>query len=307
MKKAIVTGANGFVGKWLLSELSQHEVNVYAVVRNLQSLSDIKSDFIHPVICDLEHLDSLPNYVKDEEIDTFFHLAWAGSTGPQRADENLQLQNVKWTCDAVRVAQKMHVRRFVGAGSLAEFDCNAYISEDGSTPNAVSCYGSAKIAAHYMSKAIACQLGIEHVWAYLSNTYGIGNRTQNFVNFAAQLMLSGKRASFTSGEQTYDFVYASDTAQGLYCAGEHGKNMSSYYIGSGRKLKLKQYIEMIRDSINPEIPLYLGEIPFHGKMQPDEVFDCEKLCNDTGYSPKIPFEKGIRWTVDWIRETEAKA
>lgn len=307
MKKAIVTGANGFVGRWLVKELLNRQIEVFAVIRTPSDFfSAFPSHDLHVIYCDMEHIADLAKKIGEEEIDVFYHLAWAGSTGPERANYALQLENAKWACDAVRAAAEMKIPRFVGAGTLAEMDCGSYIPEDGTTPNGVSCYGSAKIAAHYMSKAVACQLGIEHIWAYLSNTYGVGNTTQNFVNFASKLMLSGKRASFTSGEQPYDFVYVTDTAQGLFCIGQLGKNLSSYYIGSGKVRQLKEYIQMIRDSIDPKIPLYLGEIPFHGNMLPSSVFNCDKLCQDTGYYPQVPFEEGIRQTVNWLRKEEGK-
>ena len=302
MKKVIVTGANGFVGRWLVRELLDHEIEVYAIVRSPSDFLDrLQSSGLHIVYCDIGHVGELKEKIKSRDIDTFFHLAWAGSTGAERADYALQLQNAEWVCDSVKCAAEMGIGRFVGAGTLAELDCNSYIPEDGSTPNGVSCYGSAKIAAHYMSKAIACQLGIEHVWARLSNTYGVGNTTQNFVNFASKLMLSGKKAAFTHGNQPYDFVYASDTAQGLMRIGQSGKNLSTYYIGSGKILPLKEYIYMIRNAIDPDIPLYLGEIPFHGNVLPESAFDCQKLCLDTGYQAEISFEEGIRQTVDWLR------
>ena len=204
--------------------------------------------------------------------------------------------------DAVNAAAAIGCKRFVGAGTLAEYDVNAYSPIDGSTPNTVSDYGVAKIAAHYMSKAECNHLGLEHLWAYLSNTYGVGNYTSNFINFASKTMLSGKPANFTLGEQTYDFVYITDIAYGLFCIGEKGVANRAYYIGSTKPQKLKEFICLIRDSIDPSIELHLGAVPFNGVSQPSETFDCTKLVQDTGYCPGISFEQGIRITVAWIRE-----
>lgn len=302
MKKAIVTGANGFLGSWLIKELSNNGIEVYAVVRNEKS--DIENiryiNNCNIVLCTLDNFKKLPEIIKDRDIDCFFHLAWEGSTGNDRGNYEMQLRNVKYTMDAVGVASKIQCKRFVGAGSLAELDCNAYISEDGAQPNIVSCYGSAKIAAHYMSKAKCNELGIEHIWAYIPNTFGIGNRTQNFINFATRVMLTGKRASFTDGIQPYDFVYVSDTVRGLYLMAERGKPFNSYYIGSNNVRQLKEYIKEIRDVINPDIKLFLGEVPFQGKYQPAEIFDCSKLIKDTGYECYITFNEGIKTTVDWL-------
>lgn len=302
MKSAIVTGANGFVGTWLLRELSQQGVKTYAVVRDIGKADSIRGlSCVELVCCEMERLSALPEMV-DGQPEVFYHLAWSGSTGAARADYALQLQNAKWALDAVDAAKALGCKRFVGAGTLAELDVNAYSPLDGSTPNGVNCYGAAKIAAHLMSKAECNAQGVEHLWAYLSNTYGVGNYTSNFVNFASKTMLTGKPANFTSGEQPYDFVYVSDTARGLYCIGDKGRANHSYYIGSTRPRKLKEYVCAIRDAIDPAIQLNLGAVPFNGVIQPESVFDCTKLVEETGYGPQVPFEEGIRTTVDWLRE-----
>lgn len=303
MKSAIVTGANGFVGSALLRELSAHQIPVLAVIKDENSdISAIRSlPGVEIVYCRMEELEQLPQRARPG-AEVFYHLAWAGSTGTMRGDYNLQLQNVRWTLDAVRAAGAMGCRRFVGAGTLAEFDVDAYAPMNGSTPNPVSIYGAAKIAAHYMSKADCGAQGVEHVWAYISNTYGIGNYTSNFVNFAAKMMITGKPANFTTGEQFYDFVYINDAAQGLYCVGERGKMNYAYYIGSTKPAKLKNFIRIIRDEIDPSIRLHLGAVSFDGVTQPESTFDCSSLVQDTGYQPRVVFRDGIRITVAWLRK-----
>lgn len=303
MTTALVTGANGFVGSALLKELTDHGVKVFAVIKdkkeNIDSIQNLPG--VKIVYCEMDDLlEKLPAKVK-EPVDVFYHLAWAGSSGPARGDYDLQLKNAHWTLDAVNAAHKLGCKRFLGAGTLAQYDVNAYTPLNGSTPNAVSCYGVAKITAHYMSKAECNRLGIDHLWAYLSNTYGVGNYTSNFINFASKVMITGQVPNFTAGEQPYDFVYVSDIAQGLYCIGNKGKRNYSYYIGSTKPAKLKEFITALRDEIDPTIQLNLGAIPFNGVAQPASTFDCSPLVEDTGYSPRISFQEGIKTTVYWLR------
>ena len=193
MTSAIITGASGFVGAALVKELVRQGVKVTAVVRNPQSdVTEILGlPGVRIVFCAMEELHKLSERVR-EKADVFYHLAWSGSTGSARGDYKLQLKNTEWMLDAVNEAVRLECNKFVGAGTLAELDVNAYTPLDGATPNSVSCYGVAKIAAHYMSKAECNRLGIDHCWAYLSNTYGIGNYTSNFVNFAAKTMIEGR-------------------------------------------------------------------------------------------------------------------
>lgn len=304
MKTAIVTGANGFVGSALVKELASTGTQVFAVVRNKDSdISAIRGlTGVTLVYCPMENLlEILPDAIP-QGAEVFYHLAWSGSTGPARGDYDLQLKNVHWTLDAVNAAHQLGCKRFVGAGTLAEYDVQAYTPLDGSTPNAVSCYGAAKIAAHYMSKAECNRLGIDHLWAYLSNTYGIGNYTSNFINFASKVLITGQAPNFTAGEQPYDFVYVSDIALGLSCIGSRGKVNHAYYIGSTHPDKLKNFVCALRDEIDPSIHLNLGAVPFHGVMQPDSTFDCTPLVEDTGYSPRVSFREGIQKTIPWIRQ-----
>lgn len=302
MKTVIVTGASGFVGTALVKELVERGIKVIAVVHNLQSKVETiqKLKNVQIIICPMERLFELPDKVQ-EPVDAFYHLAWAGSTGAARSDYDLQLKNVHWTLDAVNIAYRLGCRRFIGAGTLAEHDVSAYTSLNGSTPNAVSCYGAAKIAAHYMSKAECSRYGIDHLWAYLSNTYGIGNYTSNFVNFASKVMITGQPPNFTSGDQLYDFVYVSDIAQGLACIGDCGKANYAYYIGSTKPTQLKEFIIALRDEIDPSIKLNLGAIPFNGVKQPASTFDCSGLVQDTGYKPEVSFKEGIQKTLPWLK------
>lgn len=304
MKKVLVTGANGFIGSALLKVLSEEGVEVIAVVKDTnENISIIESlPNIKIVYCELSEVYKLSEIVTDRDIDVCIHLAWAGSFGDARTAYDLQLQNVKYALNLVDVLPKMNIKRFVGAGTLAERDVLNYHPTDGATPNAVSIYGIAKITANYMTKVECSKLGIEHVWCLLSNTYGVGNTTNNFVNMASRLMLENRRAAFTSGEQTYDFVYVTDTVKGIYHASAFGKANTSYYIGSDQARPLKEYIRIIRDTINPDIELYLGEIPFNGTSLSKESYDTTKLINDTGYHPAVRFEDGILNTINWLRD-----
>ena len=303
MQKVIVTGANAFIGSALLQELSMAGLYIIAVVRgmnsNINKIKDIAN--VRIVYCDLDKIAELPNIVQDRDIDYCIHLAWKGSFGNERADYDLQLQNVKLAVDIIHVIAKMGIKRFIGAGTLAEKDVLNYHPTDGAVPNAVSNYGIAKITTHFMTKVECTKLGIEHIWCYISNTYGIGNTTGNFINFAILKMLKGERAAFTTGEQMYDFVYISDTAKGIMLAALKGKSNTAYYIGSTEAKPLKTYIKTIRDSIDKNIPLFLGEIPFNGIALLPEAYDCKKLVEDTGYAPKVTFEAGIITTIEWVK------
>lgn len=307
MKKVLVTGANGFIGTAFLKVLYDHDIEVVAVVRNKLEQCDAIGDIrkIRTVRCDLKNMRNLPLIVPDRDIDACIHLAWEGTCGDARADYNLQLENIKGSIELINALAQMHIKRFVAAGTLAEKDVLNYHDTDGATPNAVSMYGIAKIAAHFMTKTQCAKLGVEHIWCQFSNVYGVGNRTDNFVNMACKKMLLGQRAAFTLAEQWYDFIYITDAVNALYHVTKTGHKNTTYFIGSSKPQKLKEYICMIRDAINPTIEIYFGEVPFNGKSLAQEAYDASKLIQDTGFRPEIDFRKGIALTVEWLRHNIA--
>ena len=306
MEKAIVTGANGFIGSNLVRVMSQAGVKIFAIIKDIdEEVDSIKNlPNVEIIYCCLEEIDKLPNLITDHQIDVCIHLAWAGSFGEARSDYELQLLNVKYASKIIDVIASMGIKRFVGAGTLAEMDVLNYHPIDGSVPNAVSIYGIAKIATHFMTKAICAKYGMEHIWCFLSNTYGIGNTTDNFVNMASRKMIKREHAAFTEGNQTYDFVYVTDTVRAIYAAAKYGKVNTAYYLGSGQPRKLKEYIEIIRDTIDPSIELFFGEIPFRGIALSADAYDASKIMEHTDFKPVVTFEEGIKKTVEWLIEQQ---
>ncbi len=301
--KYLVTGANGFVGYNVLKELESNGHSIIAVVRdessNIEKIKHIHN--LRIIKCDMNTYDLLPSIINDRDIDCCIHLAWEGANGKMRGDSIVQINNVRNTLILCTSLKKMNVKRFVGVGTLAEKDADYYNRRDGIIPNLVSNYGSAKIAAHYLSKADCSQNGIEHVWCQLSNIYGAGDYTNNFINFACKVFINGERPAFTSGEQVYDFVHVKDAAKGVCLASKLGKANYTYFVGSGHARQLRDYIVEIRDIISPNEMILFGEIPFNGVSLPMDEFSCSSLFTDTGYRPNVSFDDGIRETIEWLK------
>ena len=298
MKKVIVTGANGFVGRYLLRELTKQGYEIWSVIRNTdEDISCINELNTNIVYCDLKDIDKLDEIIEERDFDCFYHLAWAGSSGDGRKNYSLQLNNAKACADAANVASKLGCKRFVGAGSVTELMYGDYLRQDGSKPEMVTCYAIGKIAAEYISKCVCVENGIDFLWAYISNFYGKEDPTQNFINFLIRSYSSGNVPTLTSGEQKADFMYVSDVASALIAMGEKGKTNSTYYIGYGSPKPLKEFVKEVRDIVNPNIETGLGRKSFQGMDIDFDSLDVEKLNRDTGFIPEIYFEKGIKTMI----------
>lgn len=299
MKKAIVTGANGFVGGATLRELLHHGYEVWAVGHQ-DHFSNVPEDpNVHKVSCDLEETKTLPEKIPTGEYDLFYHFAWAGSAGPARADTVLQLNNVQWTVDALRAAKELGCRRFVCAGSIVEHETMAAAYTQGNRPGMGYIYGSGKLAAHTMCMSVAANIGIELVWPEITNAYGIGERSPRLVNTTIQKCIRGEVPQFTAGTQNYDFVYIDDVARAFRLIGEKGKPFHEYLIGSSSARPRRQFLEEMQQAIAPELTFAFGDVPFTGVDLPLAAFDCKETERDTGFRAQVGFADGCKRTMLW--------
>ena len=232
--------------------------------------------------------------------DAFFHLAWIGTRGKEREDKARQRTNVVHTLDCVNLAHKLDCKVFVGAGSQAEYGpVHGVITEDTPT-NPQSAYGRAKLAAGEQSHRLCESYGIRHVWARLFSLYGQGDNPGNMMMSWVISLLEGRRMSFTSGEQLWDYLHCDDGARGMYLLAQQGSGV--YNLAYGKSCPLGEYITMARDALNPQIPLGLGELDL-GTLQSLQA-DTRKIFSDTGFCPQISFKQGVALTANALKESK---
>ena len=303
MKIVIVTGANGFIGTALCRELSNQGISVIAVVRNeeenISNIENLKG--LRVVYSDLSEFKNLNEKISDRDIDVLYHLAWVGSAGPLRGSADVQFNNIMYTCDTVKACSKMNCKRFVFASSIMEYEIEAVMATD-ATPGINTLYSSAKVSADYMARTIAGSLGVDYIRAVISNIYGPGELSPRLVNTSIRKLLNGEHCAFSAGEQTYDFIYIDDAAKTFVAIGEKGVANRTYYIGSQKPRPLKEFLCELRDQVDPNIEIGLGEIPFNGVSLTYTEFDIHAVKNDTGFVPSVSFTEGIKNTIEWIKE-----
>lgn len=300
MKKVIVSGANGFIGSALVRELVANKIEVAALDMEGHNDRIADSSLVTFYPFSLDHAEELEDKIKKQDFDTFYHFAWSGSAGKDRADVSLQLRNVQWTADCLCLAKRLGCSRFVSAGSIMELETVKAVFAAGNKPGPGYIYGAGKLAAHTICKSVAVSIGIDLVWAMITNAYGAGEKSSRLVNSSIRKCIQGEELQFTAATQNYDFVYIDDVAKAFRMIGENGKGFHEYLIGSSNAKPLKEFLLEMKNAVAPDLKFHFGNIPFTGVSLPLEDFDCSKTEADTGFRATISFDEGCKKTKDWM-------
>lgn len=305
MKKIIITGPTGAIGHALIEKCLNEGCEVFAICRpnsaRIKSLPNHAK--LHVLEYDLSELkkanESLP-----ADCDVLYHFGWAATFGDARNDMPTQIKNIEYTIDAVHLAHVCGCSTFIGAGSQAEYGrVEGKLSAD--TPAfPENGYGMAKLCAGEMSRVEAQKLEINHIWTRILSVYGPYDGPYTMVMSTISKLLNGEKPSFTKGEQQWDYLYSKDAAGIMYALAKKGIDGKIYCLGSGIAQPLKVYIEHIRDNIDANLPLGLGDIPYSDKQVMYLCADTEPLKEDLGYEYMYDFSKGIKETIAWVKDRQ---
>jgi len=302
ISSAVITGPTGAIGTALCLELAKNGVRVFAVCRpdshRMRAIPNHENITVVP--CDAAQLHRLKELIP-EGADAFFHFAWAHTIGAGRNDMGAQIQNIRYTIDAVRAAAALGCKVFLGAGSQAEYGRFEGVLKPDTPCFPENGYGMAKLCAGQMSRTEAKKLGIDHIWIRVLSVYGPRDGAATMISSVARQLLAGQEPALTEGVQQCDYLYSGDAAKAFYLAAKHGVSGKVYPLGSGKTLPLKQYIQQMRDTIDPALPLGFGRIPYGALQVMHLQADISALSEDTGFVPCTEFTDGIHETIQWLK------
>ncbi len=303
MKKVIVLGANGFLGTKLALTLTQEGYDVIAMVDGRFPYDSLKGEKgIITLEFQLENLDSFEDNKLFEEVDTLYHFAWAGVNATKRSEADTQIQNIQYGINVLRFAERFHITKVIIPGSAAEVGCSQGVITGKELPSPTDMYSAAKVATRFVCQTYARQHGIGLVWTLITSVYGPGRDDNNLLSYTIKKLLAGEKPSTTKLEQKWDYIYIEDLIRALILLGEKGVCDKVYPIGAGENRQMKEYVEMIRNIINPSLPIGIGDLPYKTSVVDNQILDISELEKETGFRPYYSFEKGINITIEYFMD-----
>ena len=305
--KALITGSEGFVGKYLQAELAN---NGYEIIR-----ADIVSG---PGVHSINLLDegNVRELVSAEQPDVIFHLAAQADVGKSWKQPQATMQmNVTAAInvmEAVRAVKgKQAAILMVGSsdqyGNLGE--AGASVSEEtGMRPQ--SPYAVSKRAQEEMAKLYAKAYGLRICMTRSFNHGGAGQRTGFMIpDFASGIVRieRGESDCLLVGNLTArrDFTHVRDVVRAYRLIAEKGQPGEIYNVGSGKTYSAQEVLDSLIAMAKCEVPVRQDPSRLRPSDTPVICCDHSKLTRDTGWEPEIPMERILTDTLEYYRGLNA--
>ena len=301
MRRVLLTGASGFVGAAVLRQMVMQRRDVAVLLREASDTTRI-DDLLGrvPVIRgDATRIEDARAAIAAFSPDCVVHLAWQGVKGADR-NSQVQLENLPAAIALHRLAVDLGVARIIGMGSQAEYGPQGgRISEDTPT-RPTTLYGAAKLATGILLERAAATAGQSFAWLRLFSSYGPGDDPSWMIPYLVDRLLAGERPSLTAAEQVWDYIHVDDAAAAVVAMTESDAS-GMFNLGSGTARPLRDIVVMVRDLIDPSLPVGFGEVPYRADQVMHLEADVSRLRAATGWSPAVDLRTGLRDLVDHHR------
>lgn len=295
MKRILVTGASGFIGRHCLAPLRALEYEVHAVSRGPVSDNPGRVKWHQADLLDPSSIAPLISKVQPTHL---LHLAWIVTPG----ESIRSMENFRWVQASFQLAEAFAAaggRRMVVGGTCFEYDCRHGLLNENRTPlRPGTAYGACKHALHEMLTPFCQAKGIDLAWPRIFYLYGPHEHPRRLVASVIQSLLLGEPANCTPGRQVRDYLHVADVARALALLVDSDVT-AALNIGSGMPVSLREIVECIGQLIGRKELLRLGALVARENEPPLIVADATRLKNQLHWQPKFSLEEGLRHTIDW--------
>lgn len=296
MKKVLITGASGFIGRHVTQEMIKRGYTVYAP--SLAPTAEPRAGLIE---CQMDMFDKaeLTRYLQTHKFENLIHLAWY--VGPKC---HMSPGNVDWLClslDLLKLFAQNGGKKFLGAGSVSEYDFSCGLLQEDKTPlTNPSLYGQTKAALYNVGKIFCQQQDISFKWARIFNLYGPYERAARLMPSVICSMLKGEDVKVSPCTKFLDYLHVEDTARGI-CQFFESEVTGAVNIASGAPIQLRYMVEEMARLTNFKGNILWGALE-ENFADPVIAGSNTRLTQEVGWKPVYTLQTGLEQTINWWKE-----
>lgn len=300
MKRVLVTGGTGFLGKFVVQQLEKSGYNVMSVGSKDYDLTRRKA-------CIEMFLNTRPDYV--------VHLAalCGGILANRQMPGSYFYNNIQMGINIIECSRLGGIEKLLLMGSVCSYpkNCPVPFKEDdlwnGYPEETNASYGIAKKAVAHMGQAYAAQYKMQIINLLMVNLYGPGDSLDLEKNHVVPALIKkfvdAKKAGIPTvriwgtGNPSREFLYVEDAAKAIVLALERQLSPDPINIGSNKEVKIRELVETIKELVG-----YTGELIWDTTMpdgQPRRCLDVSQAANMIGFVAETSLKDGLQKTIDW--------
>jgi len=306
-KRVLVTGGSGFLGSHVVDALKRRGLPSAQL-----SLPRRASD-------DLRRWEVCQRVVEGQDV--IIHMAaTVGGIGINREKPGeFFYDNLMMGVQLVEAARQAGVGKFVSIGTICaypKFTPIPFHEEnlwDGYPEETNAPYGLAKKMLLVQGQAYRQQYGFQSIYLLPVNLYGPGDnfdpRSSHVIPALIKKCVEAVQANapaievWGDGSPTREFLYVEDAAEGIVLAAERYDGDQPVNLGSGMEISIRDLVETIAGLTG-----FKGDIAWDTSKpngQPRRCLDVSRAEREFGFRARVPFEEGLRRTIEWYRHTLA--
>lgn len=299
MKKVLVTGASGFIGRHTLKYLLPEFDEVHGVYarKPLEEFKDVKWHRVD--LLDSDYRDKLINTVRPTHL---LHFAWYAEPGKYAHS----LMNIKWLQSSLDLIQRFTEHggeRTVCAGTCFEYDFNYGLCSEYKTPkNPETIYGVCKNSLQNIIHHFSKKSELSSAWGRIFYLYGPYEYPSRLVSSVILSLLKNENARCSEGTQFKDFLHVDDVAR-AFVSLLKSRVEGAVNIGSGYPVRVKDVVIKIGELLNKRNMIDLGARPTPASEPPLIVADTKRLFEEVYWEPVFDLTAGLEDTIHWWKKS----
>ena len=269
----VITGATGFIGKYLLLNFLSKGYFVCAVVRSeekkieLVELLGRNNACLSNITVLISNLDDISaDKFGEVSYDAWFHLAWDGVNRGGVDDPLIQGKNVIFSRQCLKCAKELNCSFFADFGSRAECSGDVKIVEETMTEISLSAYGAKKKEFYEIAKDYCKKHDMKYVHFRIFAAFGPGDHPWSLIMTACRNFLNNASMQLGACTQAWNYLDVRDIAALVVLVYERAKESANpdttgeiINIASKKSRPLKEFVMEVYDVCSSSSQLSFGE------------------------------------------------
>lgn len=307
--RILVTGGAGFIGsnfvRLALARYPDYDVEVLdklTYAGNMENLAGLEKSpgfrFHQGDICDPEPLGA----ILKPGVDAVINFAAESHVDRSILDASeFARTNITGTLNLLQASRKAGVSRFLQVstdevyGSLGP--TGAFSETTPLAPN--SPYAASKASADLLVRSFFVTYGFPCLTTRCSNNYGPYQFPEKLIPLLITNAVAGKSLPiYGDGLYTRDWIHVEDHCRALECVLQRGRPGEVYNIGARQEKTNLDIVRLVLGGVGKDETLitHVADRPGHDRRY---AIDSSKIERELGWKPVIPFESGMRQTIEW--------